>query len=156
MSSPANPTIQGKLSLNKPNKVFTVPTSFESDFFEKWCTFLEPFVHLTPRENAVMASLLRHRYELSKEISDPTILDELLMSDRIKQEIIAECNITLQYFHVVISNLRKKKIVIDNAIHPKLIPPIKKECHGYFFLTIVFKDEKAIENDLQGDYQKGS
>lgn len=121
----------------KPNNAFNVPVANMLDFFKWWCVFLRPFMPLTERETDVVASLLKQRWELSKIIKDPSILDTMTMSRDTLDKIAVECGITKQHFYVVMSSL-KKKGVINGHINPRLIPNIKEE--GSFKLTILFKD----------------
>lgn len=90
----------------------------------------------------MIASFLNQRWELSKNISDPAILDTLLMSEAVKSKVIQECNITQQHFYVVMSNLRKNKVITGNTINPRLIPNIRKDDNGCFQLLILFKENK--------------
>ena len=126
----------------KPNNIVTVPTTLDTDFFKWWCVFLRPFINLTNREIDVIASFLKQRWELSKYISDPTILDAMVMNDDTKKKVIEECNITLQHFYVVMSNLRKNKVITGNSINPRLIPNIRQDDNGTFQLLILFKETK--------------
>lgn len=126
----------------KPNNIVTVPTSPGLDFFKWWCVFLRPFIKLTNRETEVISSFLKQRWELSKNISDPAILDTMVMSENIKNKVIEECNITQQHFYVVMSNLRKNKVIVGNTINPRLIPNIRKDDNGCFQLLILFKENK--------------
>ena len=121
----------------KPNNAFNVPVANMLDFFKWWCVFLRPFMPLTERETDVVASLLKQRWELSKLIKDPSILDTMTMSSDTLDKVAGECGITKQHFYVVMSSL-KKKGVINGHINPRLIPNIKEE--GSFKLTILFKD----------------
>ena len=121
----------------KPNNIIIVSTSLDTSFFKWWCVFQRPIVRLTDREIDVVASLLKQRWELSKIIKDPSILDTMTMSSDVLDKVAEECNITKQHFYVVMSAL-KKKGVIKGHITPKLIPNLKKE--GDFKLTILFKE----------------
>ena len=121
----------------KPNNAFNVPVANILDFFKWWCVFLRPFMPLTERETDVVASLLKQRWELSKIIKDPSILDTMTMSSDTLDKVVKECRITKQHFYVVMSSL-KKKGVIDGHINPRLIPNMKEE--GTFKLTILFKE----------------
>lgn len=128
--------------LPKPNNIVAVPTGYDTDFFKWWCVFLRPFVNLTNREVEVVASLLKHRWLLSKYISDPGILDTMVMSEETKAKIQEECKTTSQYLYVVMSNLRKKKVILGNIINPRLIPNIREDDNGCFQLLVLFKDNK--------------
>ena len=121
----------------KPNNAFNVPVANILDFFKWWCVFLRPFMPLTERETDVVASLLKQRWELSKIIKDPSILDTMTMSSDTLDKVVEECKITKQHFYVVMSSL-KKKGAIDGHINPRLIPNMKEE--GTFKLTILFKE----------------
>lgn len=127
----------------KPNNLITIPLSPEKGFFKWWCTFLRPFVDLTPRELDVVAAFLRQRFELSKHITDPAILDTMVMSEDTKEKVREECNITLQHFYVVMSNLRKHQIIKGNIINPRLIPNIRETDNGVFELLILFKETQT-------------
>lgn len=122
----------------KPNNAFNIPVTDLLDFFKWWCVFLRSFIPLTDREIDVVASLLKQRWELSKLIKDPAILDTMTMSSDTLDKVVEECKITKQHFYVVMSSL-KKKGAIDGHINPRLIPNLKKE--GEFKLTILFKED---------------
>ena len=134
----------GRKRLPKPNNIVTVPTALGTDFFRWWCVFLRPFIVLTNRETDVVASFLKHRYELSKKVSDPAILDEMLMSKQIKMQVMEECKITHEHFYVVMSSLKKNKVICNNVINPRLIPNIREDDNGVFQLLILFKDKNRV------------
>ena len=122
----------------KPNNAFNVPVTKLLDFFKWWCVFLRPFIPLTDREIDVVASLLKQRWELSKLIKDPPVLDAMSMSSATLDKVAEECKMTKPHFYVVMSSLKKKGI-IDGYITPKLIPNLKEE--GKFKLTILFGEK---------------
>ena len=125
-------------SKHRPNNMFNINTTPERNFFKWWCTFLKPFVPLTPKEIDVVAAYLKQRFELAKVISDPIVLDSQLMSTTTKDKVIEECNMTLQHYYVVMSSLRKSNVITEAGINPKLIPSIKKDDNGTFQLLINF------------------
>lgn len=126
-----------------PNNLIKVPVTSKKDFFKWWCIFLRPFVNLTNREIDVVSSFLKQRWELSKIVSDPAILDAMVMSDDTKKKVMEECNITLQHFYVVMSNLRKHKVLKGTIINPRLIPNIRETDNDCFELRIIFKQEET-------------
>lgn len=130
---------------HKPNNCLNIVPTPDKNFFKWWCTLLRPFVALTPREIDVMASFLKQRFELAEVISDPAILDSQLMSNDTKEKVIAECDITLQHFYVVMSNLRKNHVITDAGINPKLIPNLRKDDNGLFQLLILIKEDVKDE-----------
>lgn len=135
-----NNKVKQKQVLPKPNNIVPVPTKMGIEFFKWWCIFLRPFINLTNREIDVIASFLNQRWELSKIISDPSILDTMVMSETTKNKVIEECNITQQHLYVIMSNLRKNKVIVNNIINPRLIPNIRKDDNNVFQLLILFKD----------------
>ena len=128
--------------LHKPNNVVAVPVKDDLSFFKWWCVFLRPFVDLTNREIDVVSELLRQRWELSKVISDPAVLDTMVMNDNTKKKVIENCKITKQHLYVILSNLKKNKVIVNNIINPRLIPNIRQDDNGYFQLLILFKNGK--------------
>ena len=125
--------------MKKPGSVVLVPGNLNS-FFRNWFEFLAPFHKLTAREMDVAAAFVRHRYELSKSISDPEILDREVMSDYTKKQIREECNITLAYFQVIMGKLRKNNIIIDGKLNPRFIPDLK-DGEKSFSVLLYFKFE---------------
>lgn len=119
------------------NNLIKVDTSLTGKFFTYWLNFLKPFHQLTTREIEIVATFLKIRYELSKSILDTNILDTVLMSKDVKNRIRKECNMTTSIFQVILTKLKKKKIIIDNKINPKFIPNIKEE-NGKFILLLYF------------------
>lgn len=126
--------------LPKPNNIVTVPVQPDSvSFYKWWCIFLRPFINLTNRETDVIAEFLKQRFELSKSISDPAILDTMVMADETKRKVMEACHITAQHFYVMMSNLRKNNVITGNIINPKLIPNVRQDDNGVFQLLILFK-----------------
>lgn len=120
-----------------PHGVISIPTSLDNHFFRYWFEFLKPFHNLTSREIDVISSLTKHRYELSKVIKDDGILDKVVMSEDIRKQVRAECNLSLPHFQVIMGKLRESKAIIDNKINPRFIPNIKEE-DGNFKLLLLF------------------
>ena len=126
----------------KPNSTLRIPTSLKGKFFRYWFEFLRPFHNLTSREIDVISSFVKHRYNLSKVISDPEILDRETMSDVTKKKVREECNISLAHFQVIMGNLRKSKIIENGRINPKVIPNIVEGENSFSLLLLFeFKDE---------------
>lgn len=126
----------------KPNSSLRVLTSLKGKFFRYWFEFLRPFHNLTDREIDVIASFVKQRYDLSKVISDPEILDRETMSEVTKRKVREECNISLAHFQVIMGKLRKSKVIENGKINPKFIPNIV-EGENSFTLLLLFelKDE---------------
>lgn len=119
------------------DSIIRIPCKVDSSFFKYWFMFLKPFHHLTEREMDVITSFVKQRYELSKVITDSDILDKVTMSEDTKRKVREECGITLPHFQIVMSKLRKSKVIIDNKINPRYIPNIKEE-NGSFKMMLLF------------------
>lgn len=122
----------------KADNVIRIPTSLNGRLFRYWFEFLYPFHKLTDREIDVITSFIKHRYELSKVIKDDNILDRVTMSEDTKRKVREECNITLPHFQVIMSKLRKSKVIIDGRINPRFIPNVNEE-NGSFKLLLLFE-----------------
>lgn len=127
---------------NTFDSVVRVPAKTKEGFYKYWFKFLLPFHRLTEREMEIAACFLKHRDELSKVISDPNILDNVLMSDETKNKIREECNITLPHFQIVMGKLKKAKVIIDNKFNPRYLPKIK-EGSDNFKLLLLFDFDNA-------------
>lgn len=129
-------------TVRKPNNIVTVPfKKGDSSFFKWWCVFLRPFIHLTNREVEVIAEFLKQRWELSKVISDPAVLDTMMMSEEVRKRVIEACGITQSHFYMVISKLRKHNVLQGNVLNPRLVPNIREDDNGMFQLMILFKEQ---------------
>ena len=127
------------------DNVLNIPTSLKGKFFKHWLMFLLPYHNLTDREMDVAAGFLLKRHELTKVISDINILESVLMSEETKRDIRENCDIKLPHFQVIMSKLRKAKVIIDNKINPRFIPKVKEE-NGNFKLLLLFTfdDVKSV------------
>lgn len=123
-----------------PNNILGIPTTLD-DFFRYWVEFLKPLHRLTDREIDVATAFLKKRYELSKSILDPNMLDKFLMSEDTKAEIREECNVSSAHFQVIMGKLRKSKIIVNGNINPRFIPNIKEE-DGIIQLLLLFQIQK--------------
>lgn len=120
----------------KIDSVIKIPTTLDN-FFRYWFEFLKPVHHLTQREIDVASLLVKHRYELSKVVFDEAILDKMVLSTDVRKQIMEECGLPPRYFNVVMSNLKKDKIIVDGRLNPKYIPRIKEE-KGNFQLLLLY------------------
>jgi hypothetical protein len=120
----------------KANNVVRIPTSLQGKFFKYWFEFLKPFHKLTDREIDVITSLVKHRYELSKVITDNEILDKVTMSEDIKKKVREECDITLPHFQVIMGKLRKNNLIVNGKINPRFIPNVEEDGDSFKLLLL--------------------
>ena len=120
--------------MGKINNVITIPTSVEGSFFRFWFEFLRPFHKLTDREMDVIASFVKHRYALSKVVSDQDVLDKLTMSDDTKRQVREDCNISQAHFQVIMTKLKKSRVIENGRINPKFIPRLDKDSNNFQLL----------------------
>lgn len=112
--------------MGKVNNVVTVPASLKGKFFRYWVEFLKPLHKLTDREMDVVASFLRHRHELSSAINDPVILDKVTFSEDTRKKVREECGLSQIHLQVIMTKLKKSKVIIDGKINPKFIPKLEE------------------------------
>lgn len=122
----------------KANNIIRIPTTLDRKFFRYWLEFLKPFHKLARREMDIMTSFLALRYRLSKVILDDALLDQIVMNEDSKGFVRDECNVSVQHFQVIISKLRKNKLIVDDKINKRFIPNVTEE-DGSFKLMIYFE-----------------
>lgn len=120
--------------MGKINNVITIPTSTEGKFFRYWLDFLKPFHNLTDRETDVMASFLKQRYELSKVIKDQEVLNKYTMNEETKRKVREDCGITQTHFQVIMTKLKKSKMIDNGRINPKFIPRVEEDAKSFQLL----------------------
>ncbi len=120
------------------DKVFVIPTSLDSAFFTAWLEFSKPLHKLSSTEIRVLAEFLRIRHELSSKILDEELLNKNTFSNENKNLIKEICGLKTAHYQAIMTGLRKKGILKENNIHPKLLPVIQEDANS-FNLMIMFK-----------------
>lgn len=118
----------------KPNSVIALKGDLSGSFFRIWLEFLRPFHKLTERETDVMASFLKHRFELSKVVSDQEVLNKLTMSEDTKRKVRDDCNISQAHFQVIMTKLKKSKMIDNGKINPRFIPRVEQDAKSFQLL----------------------
>lgn len=127
----------------RANNIVRIPTSLKGNFFRYWFEFLKPFHKLTDSEISVITSFVKQRYELSKVISDPDILDVVTMNENTRKKVREECGIKLPHFQVILGKLRKNKVIVNGKINPRFIPNIEEGSDSFqLLLYFDLKDDK--------------
>lgn len=122
----------------RANNVIRIPTSLQGKFFRIWIEFLTPLHSLTNREKDVVASFIKARFELSKSITDDSLLDKFVMSEDVKSKIKKECDVSDAFFQVILGKLRKTNIITGGKINPKFIPKSLNQDDKAFQLLLYF------------------
>lgn len=120
--------------MGRINKAITIPASKEGSFFRYWFEFLRPFHKLTSREMDVIASFVKHRFELSKLVNDHDLLDKLTMSEDVKKKVREDCNISQAHFQVIMTKLKKSKVIENGRINPRFIPNLEQDGNNFQLL----------------------
>ena len=116
----------------------------EGDFFRTWVEFTRPVHKLTNREMSVLAGFLKMRYELGKAITDPDLLDSVLMSENTKRQVREQCGISAKHFQLIMCKFRRNGVIVNNKIYLNLIPSITPEGVG-LMIYFNFKDEPLVK-----------
>ena len=69
------------------------------------------------------------------------------MNEDTKKRVREECNVTLPHFQVIMSKLKKSKVIINNKINPRFIPNFKPR-ESTFQVLFYFKLEEPKENGV--------
>ena len=116
--------------MNKDEKVANLNIKVK-DFFFKWVEFTKPFHKLNSRQGDVLALLLYRHFKLSHEITNNKILWKVVFDYDSKIWISEDLNIKLGASENLLSQLRKKKVIVDNQITPYFIPLISKKSKDF-------------------------
>lgn len=120
--------------------------SSRKDFIRLWLTFLTPLHKLTPTIINLAAEIIDQRFELSKVISDDTVLDKYLMTDKeIVTSIMTNCELSSSNYHVGITKLRKVGFFKEGRINPKFLPKLNIGSTSYSLL-LLFSIKEDNEN----------
>ena len=120
------------------DKVFVIPTPLDSNFFKAWLEFAKPLHKLSSTEMRVLAEFLKIRHDLSYKILDEELLDKNTFSNDNKNLVKGICELKTAHYQAIMTALRKKGIIKNDTIHPKLLPIIQ-EGSDSFKLMILFK-----------------
>ena len=127
--------------MKRPSCLIKVPSSLDDGtFFRWWIRFLSPFHSLTAREMEVTAAIFQRRYELSKSVTDPLILDKLALDSESRAAVCSKTGITNGYMKLIMVKLRKNNFIIDGRLNPRFIPDVSMTDNGQlgFSALIIF------------------
>lgn len=143
--------------MERPNNVIIMNCSSIREFFEQWTYWLYPIHEMSPAERQVAARFLEKRYELSRIILDQNLLDKNLFSEDTKREIREDMGLTVNNFNRIVSILRKKGVIIEEAertkssrppmLNPKFIPSYDEQQNNFQLLLYWRNTIDATEKD---------
>lgn len=104
--------------------------------FKMWLEFTRPFNKLTNQELEFMAMLLYHRHVISKEVNSEMYINKILFGTEMRKQYREEMNVHPQILLNILSNLRKKGIIVNDTIRKPFIPKISKDPKDKIFKII--------------------
>ncbi len=101
----------------------------KKSIFRYWLEFLKPYHKLRAKEIEALALMLYYRYELSREIPNPEMVNLVLFSTETRNKIREDLGgMGQKVFNNLLTSLRKKKVLSkDNKINPVLIPNMTED-----------------------------
>jgi len=101
----------------------------KKSIFRYWLEFLKPYHKLRSKEIEALSLMLYYRYELSREIKDPDMVDMILFSTQTRNKIREDLGkMGQKVFNNLLTSLRKKNIISkDNKINHVLIPNMTED-----------------------------
>ena len=110
----------------------------ESSFCEAWLEFLTPYHHLTAKEKKVAALIFNQYFRLSKDISDPSVLNEVMWTCSSRKDMRDAAGVSKEHFQMILAKLKKAKVLNEDlSINIRFLPN-KKPRDSRFVLSIVF------------------
>lgn len=121
----------------------------KKEIFRYWLEFLKPYHKLRQKEIEVLSLMLYYRYELSREVANPKLVNKLLFSTDTRNQIREDLdNMGQKVFNNLLSSLRKKKVLSEgNVINPVLIPSMTED--GFQLIFNFEIDPKTRRNETK-------
>ena len=101
----------------------------KKSIFRFWLEFLKPYHKLRAKEIEALSLMLYYRYELSREIKDPDMVNMVLFSTQTRNKIREDLGgMGQKVFNNLLTSLRKKSVISkDNKINHVLIPNMSED-----------------------------
>jgi len=101
----------------------------KKSIFRFWLEFLKPYHKLRAKEIEALSLMLYYRYELSREIKDPDMVNMVLFSTQTRNKIREDLGgMGQKVFNNLLTSLRKKSVISkDNKINHVLIPSMSED-----------------------------
>lgn len=134
-------------NVNRNSDVARISSSLEPsniNFFKQWLDFIKPAHKLTDKETLVLATILQIRHDLSRNIKDEALLNEVLMSVETKRKIRQVTKVSSNHFQVLMTKLKQRKVIVDGKINPRYIPNVEVDSEGYkLIIYFSFKHDQG-------------
>lgn len=114
----------------KNQKNANINVSLKS-LFKRWLDVTYSFHKLPKQPSKVLALLLYHHFQLSKEITNDKILWKIVFDYDTKAKIKKELSIDDQTMQNNLTKLRKLNIIENNIINPMYIPDLSKDSKNF-------------------------
>jgi len=106
------------------------------DLFFRWLDVTQAFHKLNNQQQQVLALLLYYHYLYKKETTNNKILWKIVFDYDTKLKIkedktFGENGMNDNSFQNIISNLRKKKIIVNGEISPLFIPELSRDAKNF-------------------------
>lgn len=129
----------------KVNALLNIPYSSKEEFYERWVEFLRPFHGMSSVPCKVFATLLCAREQCAKSSNEDSVIDMLLFSDEVQQEVCKKLGIDRARMYCNLSILRKYGVMTENRINSKFIPDVKEENGEYkVLIRFCYKNDNRI------------
>jgi len=106
-------------------------------FFFRYVDFTAPFHKLAKQHRQVLSLLLYYHYTFGKDITNNKILWKTIFDYDTKLLISEELEMNSQALTNILSQLRKKKVIMDNQVAPVYIPNLSRDAKQ-FVMTFNF------------------
>lgn len=116
----------------------------KKQIFRYWLEFLKPYHKLRQKEIEALGLMLYYRYELSREVSNPDLVNKLLFSTDTRKQIRGDLgDMDPKVFNNLLTALRKKGVLSkENVINHGLIPNMSE---AGFKLVFNFEIDPKLE-----------
>lgn len=101
----------------------------KKQIFRFWLELLKPYHKLRNKEIEALSIMLYYRYEISREVINKDLIDNILFSTNTRKQMRADLdNMDAKVFNNLLTDLRRKEVLSKgNIINPVLIPNMSEE-----------------------------
>ena len=101
----------------------------KKEIFKYWLEFLKPYHRLRQKEIDALSLMLYYRYELSRDVKNPDLVNKLLFATDTRNQIRGDLNdMSQKVFNNLLTSLRKKGVLTKgNVINPVLMPNMTED-----------------------------